>query len=403
MKSLGFILEKPKQISYEDMTEAFSDVKTEFILNFTNNLIKITKGEEVFYFKEAKPHASTLEESIKTGVKDFFEEVVKDKEIEKKVCDSLALPSNMRRLMRLGTKNEDGTNFNKYLTSGDEKHLGFYTAQTEEEKKALRALSFYLYGEICAYKWNGRLRKGQLQTFTAVRTLGVIALSKTLGLQDIIADAKFVKIRLFNKEKYGILARHVQGGGQTDVPCNERKKRITPSLLHHLNSLSILDAISGDNDHRVGNYNVICDENGAYVCVISYDNDSPSTFLPTPFFAKSIMNCSHIIAKNGQINRVALDKNLALSVLGIYKKTLKTTLCDYLSSLQIFCVWQRVKRLKKAIAKTIKAREDFVKENNEWNEALLSKELSGAYGKTYLVSFVSDGYFESGLHDFDTL
>jgi hypothetical protein len=151
----------------------------------------------------------------------------------------------------------------------------------------------------------------------------------------------------------------------------------------------------------VGNYNVESDENGAYVRVVSYDNDSPSTFSSFPLVAKSIVNCSPFIDKNGLVNRVGMDRKFAKILLETDDKSVKDALRNYLSPLQTSCVCKRIIKLKKAIEKTVKANSNFLKD--DWNEFDLKEDLSGKNGKTYLYAFVNDSYFESGFHDFDTL
>ncbi|MBO5223662.1 MAG: hypothetical protein J6C23_04030 [Clostridia bacterium] len=398
-EKLGYMLEKPKQIGYIDMTDRFVGAQTEYILNFTNNIIKITQNGETYYFREAKPHCSSLKECVISGVKSFFSEVIVNPELEKKVLTELKSSANMRKIINIGSKEKHGSNFNKYLTSGDEKYIGFFTADSADEKKTLRALAFYLYGEINSHNWNVRVKSGDLQTYTAIRTLGVTALADLLGIGEVVSGSKFVKICINGRIKYGVLENNAQGSAKTDVACEDRMKRITPAFLRSITNLNVLDFISCDTDHRVGNYHVV-DEKDEYVCVISYDNDSPPTFRVPFLRVVNPMNYSKLITKNGLVNRVAIDKDLAKTVLDIDRKKLRV-LDEFLSPIQVFLVLGRIKKLKKAILKTVNSRNVFLLEKDEWTKEHVSEDLCGRYGKTYLCSFVTDVYYKDGLHEFD--
>lgn len=403
LQNLGYLLEKPKQVAYVDMTERFINARAEYILNFTNNIIRLTLEGKTYYFREAKPHAKSLKDCVMGGVKAFFEEVANDDKLCQRVLDSLAMPQNMHKITNIGSKEKHGSNFNKYLTSGDETCLGFCKAESEQEKKVLRSLAFYLYGEIYAHEWNCRVKSGQLQTFTVIRTLGVYAIARLLDIGEIIAGSQFVKISVNGHTKYGVLSSSAEGNCRTDVVYKERIKRLTPQLLRSFTDLNILDFISCDTDHRVGNYNVVEDENGAYVCVISYDNDSPPTFRNPFLRVRNPMSYSPLIAKNGCVNRVGISKKTADALLKIDRQKINDALSEYLDRLQISGVWSRIKKLQKAVRKTVDKNPEFLIAKEDWGELHVKAELSGAYGKTYMCSFVSEVYFESGLHDFDTL
>lgn len=396
-------LTPPKQLEFQAIAEDFSQAEIEYILNYTSNIIKLTSNGRSYYFREAKKRYKTLKECVLFNVDIFFREIMPKYKLEAEIKEHLRKGKNLRRLVYMGGKNERGGNLYRYLISGDERFVGLPLARNQEDKDLERRLIFFLYGEINAFICNTGVKAGDLQTFSAVRTLGTQRLAEILGLGNMIVPSKYVKISVNGNIKYGILSEKACGSSRVDVPCEERVRHVTPHLLRALTNLNILDVLTFDNDHRIGNYFVVENGSGEYEGIASFDNDGMTVFaLSSRINKKNPIKCSGILRKNGEINRAHIDKGTASVLLALKREELNE-LSAYLSGVQIYCVWLRLKKLKEAIKKTLKNRRDFLLEENEWSDLHIRQELCGDYGKTYLKSFLFDGYFEKGLHDFDSL
>lgn len=403
LQKLRYLPQKPKQLPFLDFTERFLDADIGYVLNYTSNIITVTQNGTRYFFKEAKEKQGSLRACIQRGVDDFFCDIVHNPSLREMVLTSLQKRSNLRRLVNMGYKNVRTSRFNRYLISGDESCLGLPSPSSPEEKQQLRKLIFYLYGELQNWFYNARVRPGELQTFSAVRALGVRELARMLSVEELIVHCDFVKVKLGGRVRYGILSEEAEGDTLLDCPPEQRARLSSPELLRSLTNLNLLDTVSGDNDHRIGNYHVLTDEAGKYSDVLSYDNDSPATFGLSPSIRfKNVIGCSSFIRGCGTLNRAHLDKTAAEALLGIKRSELGA-LAPYLTPIQRFFLWSRISRVKRAISKTLRSRGDLLAKRNEWSAEHMKRDLSGKYGKTYLASLLSDCYYETGMHDFDTL
>ena len=402
--TLRYRLESPKQLSFCDATERFAGAEGEYILNYSSNVLKLlTPGGQTFFFKEASPRPASLRDCVENGVELFFREIRGNPALREKVLRSLRQKKNLRRLAAMGEKNRPGDGLHRYLTDGDERVLGLPLHTDPAEAQQLRRLIFYLYGEIRTWFYNAGLKTGEKQTFSARRSLGTYALAKLLGVERLLPRCEFVKLTLHGREQFGVLSEEAPGDTLAFRPYGERAAAVTPALLRDLTDLNLLDVLSGENDHRVGNYHVSTDENGKYISVCSYDNDSPDVFgLSADIRFENLVSCSPFVDGKGRINRAHLNRSTAERLLQLKKRDLEA-LRPYLSALQMQFLWKRVEKLQKAVTKTLLLREDLLLADGEWSMAHLRQDLSAPYGKTYLASLLSDGYFETGLHPFDTL
>ncbi len=400
---LRYWADTPKQLSFLDQTERFFNAETEHILNYTSNIIKITQNGTPYFFKEAKPRPTSLRACVYESIDCFFDDIVCNPSLKEKVLKSLQNRRCFQRLVNMGYKNVRGDRFHRYLVSSDEGCLGLPASSALEEKAQLRKLVFYLYGELQNWFYNRNVKAGDLQTFSAIRALSTQELAKLLGLGDLIPRCDFVKLKLNGKIRYGILSEHAAGDTLTACPFEQRAKSVTPQLLRSLTNLNLLDVLSRDNDHRVGNYHVVANDRGEYCSILSYDNDSPDTFgLSANVGSVNLIGCSGFLDRKGLINRAHLDQAAASALLRLEKAHLDT-FKPFLSNLQIRFLWKRIGKVQKAIRKTLSFRNDLLLMPNDWNREHLKQDLSAIYGKTYLASLLSDCYYESGLHDFDTL
>ena len=402
-ESLRFWAMKPKQLPFLDYSDLFLDADFEYILNYSSNVIKITNSGTTYYFKEAKKRMSDIRACVYEGIDVFFDEIVDNPLLKEKTLLALENKTNFRRLINMGQKNVRSHRLHRYLVSHDERCLGLPSPDSSKEKQQLRMLAFYLYGELQSWYYNVNVKSGELQTFSSARSLCSWELARLIGVESVIVPCCFAKIRLNGKEKYGILSEQAVGDTLTTVPCEQRAIYVTPQLLRELTNLNLLDVLSRENDHRVGNFHIVSNDEALYVSVKAFDNDSPDCFaLSANVGFSNVSGCSGMIDHKGMIRRAHLDKYAAQALLRLEKSHLKA-LKPYLGDLQLAFLWLRVRRVKKAVNLTLHKHEDFLLAPNEWREEHIMQDRSGQYGKTYLVSLLTDAYFETGMHDFDTL
>ena len=400
---LQYRFETPRQLSFCDCTERFVNARCEYVLNFSSNVIKLTKNGETWFFKEAKLHRKSIEDCVYESIDLFFDEIVPSPALKAKVLESLQKKQRLNRLIDMGHKNSSGSRFNRYLTVGDTDCLGLPTPSSPDEQSQLRKLVFYLYSEVQNWFLNSGVKAGDLETFSAVRALSTYALAEMLGVGYLIPRCDFVKIRINGKEKYGVLTEEAKGESPLSHPYSQRARRVTPQLLCSLTDLNLLDAISRDNDHRVGNYHVVTDESQNYISILSYDNDSPDSYrLSADVGSANLVGCSGFLDKRGFVNRAHLSERSASALTSIGESQIRARL-PYLSKAQIWFLIRRIEKVKKAIARSAEACGDFLLEDSEWSTEHIRKDISGEYGKTYLMSLLHDCYYEGGLHAFDML
>ncbi len=388
----------PPQIWRVENIGGFEKAKAEFIFNYTNNVIKLESGSEVYYFKEARVRCN-LKEYVNARISEFFTVICPDPVLEREITQSLSVKKNLKKLVNMGDKTDNYSPFNAYLTLNDERLLGL--PQIPEDKKGTaRKFIFYIYGELTNYFYNFGVKKGKIQTFLAARAVAVKKLADMLSVGYIVPQTRFVKILFDGCERYGVLENRAEGIDASCMPCDKRRELITPQLLREFTILNVLDALCHDDDHRVNNYHAVTD-GGKFVGVTSFDNDGPSVFFPSPSVnLRHSTGCSRLINRRGLINRPHMDRALAGSVLNLKRNTLKS-FCNYLNPLQRNCLWSRIRKLQKALLKTSKKNPDFLLDKDEWTAAHIQEDLSGRYGKTYLASFLTDCYYPEGVHPFD--
>lgn len=389
------ILYAPKDLEPEQ-SGTLSASAVDHIIDYTNNIVVFQTDGGKLYLKPSRLHQSKRA-FLDSCVRIFFSEIHSDDKLKAAVEQCLKSSSCRRKLFRMGAKNKR-TPLNRYLTTGDVACLGL-PAVDKAQAAGLRKFVFFMYGEINAYNENCGLKKGARQTFGAVRALAVYKLACELGIS-AVPKTRFVQFACRGREYVGTLIDEGSGINVGSIPPDRRKRRVTPSLLRTLSDLNFLDVLTCDNDRRADNYLTVTDEHGDFVDVCSCDNDGPTVFLPTPSTSvKTVVGYSPLI-KNGRINRPHMSRALADSILA-FDREKADGYKQFLSGLQLRCFKSRLKVLQKAILKTVKTDPTFLLDDDGWNADCISEELSGSYGKTYLVSFIEDCYRVSGVHPFD--
>jgi hypothetical protein len=87
----------------------------------------------------------------------------------------------------------------------------------------------------------------------------------------------------------------------------------------------------------------------------------------------------------GRYNRPYIDGELLFAIQNLNTALLKKELKPYLNFLQIFALICRLKLMRKQLAKSSKEEPRMAAPCRAWIEDMLTEELSGKYGKTYLT------------------
>lgn len=229
--------------------------------------------------------------------------------------------------------------------------------------------------------WRQHTHCCEYQTFNANRLLAETRMAELLGLEDLLTKVDLVRIRIEGLSEYvGTMMENAKGVDVREIK-NYYKEAFTPQLLRSLNNLNVLDFICYEQVHRPGNYKLVLDGQGKAVSVQSFDNDSPWAFSP---FGKvnfhTYERASYIIDK-GEINRPAIDKQLAERIVGLTKNDISQEFSRYLNKLQLRALWNRINALQIALNNS----KEIWLEEDEWTEDLMQSELSGKWGRTYIV------------------
>ena len=354
------------------------------------------------YFCECRKHSSKRE-YVKDLVRNYFsvirgddEHAVSDMAV---VLTSLSDPHNVKKFMAMGENRVGGKSAcAEVIRTGNASLVGIEGdfADTAWVRRMRRFIGRYAWCEVLAYRLTRFSLRNQYQVRIASRVLGTYAVAKLLDLHHIVPPVEYVYLSIDDLDetkqatRLGTFMKAADGICAMDVPHMTRRSRITPKFQNALLTLNLLDAICHEGDHSPNNYNVVLDDNDMIVGVSAFDNNGISTFtVKSDVDFESFKGCSPFV-RNGCINRPYLDKSLADRVCMITKKELQENLSDYLNVLQINSTWKRIIKIKKAIRKTTAENPDFLRASKDLTYRTIEEELSGKYGKTYLLSFLND-------------
>ena len=355
------------------------------------------------FFRPILPHFS-YSQCVKEAVKEYYTEVHPEQELEFEVVkQAIDDKKTFRMFMDMGSFNDPYSRSRKFYLTKDTTVVGIKTPtklikETEEWKQFIRNIHALLKYVKNAMTRHYRNRGGGYFEFSSVnRVMGTEAVAKLLGIEHLFPHTEFIELHVEELQMRGTLMEVAAGETTNRIPKEKSYSVVSPVLQSELTTLNILDAITFERDHRPGNYNIILGSDGK-VCKISvFDNDAVMTFAPFPLSTHSGSGSSCVV-KNGLINRPHMDEQLALKILSLKKKELKSALKQYLNCIQLAFCWRRVVLLKRAIQKSMKD-EHFLLKQSEWSEETLKEELSGKWGRTYLTTFmdfedISRSFFE---------
>ena len=371
--------------------------------NYSSNILMINYESSQFFFRECRKRYKT-KQHIFLLINDFFERHSDFEKLKVLIQSELFNNRKFKKFLCMGLKNDVNSNISQYIKSGNPSILGLNIELEDNQKRVFKEFVFFMCNEIAAYKLNSGVKIGLFQTYNASRSICTKLIADLLNLSYLVPKTIFVELKFEEKKCLGSLMERAPGQSVVKIPPDDRKRIVSAQLYHCLCNLNFLDSICYEKDHRPNNYLVELDDNGVATGVCAFDNDAPLTFFPSsnPSFS-SYMGCSGIIARDGTINRPYMDISLATRISNISFKDVKKTCSNYLNSFQIRAIFKRISKLKKSIELTQKNRPSFLVEDADWNIEMLSEDLSGKYGKTYLSSFLNDCFYEKGFLDRDII
>ena len=344
------------------------------------------KDGQVLYFRQCRKH-SALRSYLTEAINEYFGRISQfaDKEaLHRAILADLQKRKNWRRLSRISAP------FQIHLMEilagiyNNYQEVGLPCFQRFDAQEEFISFITFIGGLRICQTTNCYQAKGMYENFSANKLLATYALSRILGVEDLIVPVSVCSFSENGELKVGTMMPKAPGYPPSDLLPQQRRNLHIAAFLKDLTNLEYLDALCYQLDHRLDNYYVTEDTNGKISHVVAFDNDAARTFfvrgkVPGGTYA----GCSSVITPNGTVARPYMDKTFADALCACKKEAL-SELASFMSPMQLRCLWKRMKQLQKAIRKTIAANPDFLVSN--WSAADPEKENSpGTYYHLYLT------------------
>lgn len=238
---------------------------------------------------------------------------------------------------------------------------------------------WYMKGVASRYRKLFIIRGKKRSYFFATKAIASSIFAKEIGLQDMITPSNFCFLELDDGTNlFGVLSPAAIGNRMIDKQCE-----LNGSLQKELINLNVLDILCFQPDHGPNNYNVFLDDNKRYrIC--AFDNDNPTTFFPLPSISYRFNGCEPFVNKFGNIRRPFLDKQIVDNIMALDCKGLFAKLKPYLNIIQLFSLYIRILKFKRAVNKNVFKQSISLLNEIEWDQDTINEELCGLYGVTYL-------------------
>lgn len=373
----------------------------------TNKIASFCYDGALYYFREC-PEISSRKEYFTSAVTDFFnsltqlginEEHFKQEspiriefsyeEIKKFKC---YISKNMKSSKFISCLSKVDINARKLdFSIWDNKIMldraffegfGLYNIQKE-----LSDIALYFLWCMRAVALNYRMlkiAKGQKHSFFySVRAVSSEIVAKALNLGHMITASVWCLIEYEDGQtQFGLLSEAAKG-----IRMKDTKISYSGSLQRELLNLNLLDLITYQVDHGPNNYNVVVDDDCS---VIAFDNDNAKTFFPDIKVTSPLACCQPFINKKGFVDRPYFDKAVFEKLVELDVKVLNSDLKPYLNVLQRTALSIRINKVKKAMLKTQRVNNSFLCDVLDWSIQTAVEELSGIYGKTYLMRAINE-------------
>lgn len=370
------------------------------IISCSNIVLHVRTSVADGFLSECRRHLP-IREYVERFVDDYFalfciadEEAASDRSL---IWNMLENPADFEKFILIGKQSpHHDSPYSRYLLTGDGEEVGLHLFNADEAQRIRirRFVERYVWPQLTAYFSNSDAKVGQYHCRTTAKVLATEAMARLIGLEDAIPHARYTKLVVSdvgNRMIFGNFMEKARGICAMDIPGCQRRTIITPDFQRAMLNMNLLDVICHEQDHSPNNYNAVLDDDGFAVGVSVYDNNGVGTFaLDSGIDYETYKKCSPFLRRDGTVNRPCLDKTVAESVLGLTRKNVAKTLSPYLSKPVIWCTWNRIAALQHAIKRSIAGNPKFLLDRDAFSELTIEDELSGHYGKTYLVSFLRD-------------
>lgn len=363
-----------KSIVNEDELKVIElkDPIVQAILSSSNNIFFIKCGDNDYFFRACDPHCSSklllddliAKYTVLFGMSSEFREIL---------CNS-----DKKKLCNLGAFDDFSSRVYQYFKTGDTSIIGIDIDITLIDKSILDQFIHFAWSEILTWKLNEG--GGNRQLFHFNRAKCQEELYNLFGVSELICHTELVTVK-GNTKNIGSIMEDAGGVNPLSLSNDDIASIVTPLLHMNLTTLSVMDVLCYERDHRPGNYNLILNNRGRAISIRAFDNDSIMTFLPTGSVNKPFVRCSPIIDKNGTINRAALNCEFANRFINVTVDEIKAVSSPYLNHIQQRALVKRFLKLKAAMIKSTQCSKEFLTHKNDWN--LLVVEKDRAYGMNY--------------------
>lgn len=353
-----------------------------YLIHSTFNVVYINGKSVKGYFRECRKHIQKME-YVSELLDDYFKYIhvsVHDEAIRNEILGYLTIKKNLHKFFDMGVKNDPNSAIARYFQNPRATDmLGIPNGHSKELDEILPELLQFIWGEVYTYILNRGIARGSYQVFNTNRQVATYELAKCMGAEEIIPKTRYVKLIIDGTEKVGTLM-DIAPGICPEQMDGKSREQINPELQRQFMRLNFLDILCRHTDHRPGhdgNYNVSVNESGEVCSVSAFDNDAPTSFLPSGNigFGTSAMTTS-LITKEKFIARPYICKDIVENMTGIGRKEIKDSVGSYLSLIQCFFINKRLQALKYSIYKS--KNKGLVKslKKEDWSVDTVNKELS---------------------------
>lgn len=369
----------------------------EYLIHSTFNVINV-KGKNVAgYFRECRRHVEKLE-YVSELLNDYFTYVqvsTHAEAIKKELTGYLSINRNKSRFFNMGVKNDTNSGIARYYQNSKVTNiLGIPDEHSEELDEILPDFLQFVWGEVYTYLLNRGIKRDSYQVFNTNRQVATYELARCLDAEELIPKTRYVKLIIDGKVKMGTFMDVAPGICPEHMEDSARHK-INPELQRQLIRLNFLDILCRHTDHRPGhdgNYNVSFNEKGEVCGVSAFDNDAPTSFLPSGSikFGTSAMTTS-LITKDKIITRPFLCKDIVEKVMDVNVTKMKNSVGEYLSPLQCYFIGIRLQALKQSIKKSEQMGLVTCLERHMWSKTTIGEELA-LCKEGHMVSYLYSYY-----------
>lgn len=350
----------------------------------TTPLIYFNNGIQRGFFRECRKHEEERV-FVQALLEDFSQYMLTEleRDIWSQQFDALlSNPNRIRSFVLMGDGTNPYSNVSIFRHTSNPTIIGFNPLNKEQDFDILFRLVQFVWKPLSEYRYCNHLHNGEYNCYNSSRSIVTFKVACMLGLDYLIPNSYYGHLMVDSKDHFGVFVDYVDGF----KPKKGNNYPIHPLFQRDTIALNVLDTICNERDHNPGNYFVKLNERGEVYSLSAFDNDAPTTLLPSFADVKSYLGSSPLIVSN-IFNRPFISARL-------YKVIDSTLLSDFdsllgsCSKIEISFVKYRFWRLKEAIRKSVIAGNTAILEDEKWSLLTISQEMDGSYGNTYMKIFV---------------